>query len=29
MKNDQLPLEESYAYGFHDEDVSVYKTERD
>lgn len=28
MKNDQLPLEESYAYGFHDEDVSVYKTEK-
>ena len=27
MKN-ELHLEEQYAYGFHDEDVSVYKTEK-
>lgn len=28
MKNEQLHLEDNYAYGFHDEDVSVYKTEK-
>lgn len=27
MKNDQLQLQDTYAYGFHDEDVSVYKTQ--
>ena len=28
MSDSQIPKQEEYRYGFHDEDISVYKTEK-